>query len=66
VLVDSEVVSCRAHATVPVRDHGGSHCRDGYAATLEAAGACQTFDDMRQLARLMTRNRGLVAGFSFL
>lgn len=33
--------------------HGGSHCGAGYAATLLAAGATQTFDDMRQLPALI-------------
>jgi HAD superfamily hydrolase (TIGR01509 family) len=33
--------------------HGGSHCRPGYAGTLRAAGAVLTFDDMRQLPRLI-------------
>jgi len=33
--------------------HGGSHCRPGYAATLRAAGADMTFDDMRQLPALI-------------
>jgi HAD superfamily hydrolase (TIGR01509 family) len=33
--------------------HGGSHCRDGHAATLRAAGATATFDDMRQLPDLI-------------
>ena len=33
--------------------HGGSHCRPGYGETLRAAGAALTFDDMRQLPRLV-------------
>jgi HAD superfamily hydrolase (TIGR01509 family) len=33
--------------------HGGSHCRPGYGKTLRAAGATLTFDDMRQLPRLI-------------
>jgi HAD superfamily hydrolase (TIGR01509 family) len=33
--------------------HGGSHCRPGYAATLRAAGAVMTFDDMRQLPAMI-------------
>jgi HAD superfamily hydrolase (TIGR01509 family) len=33
--------------------HGGSHCRPGYGETLRAAGATLTFDDMRQLPRLV-------------
>lgn len=33
--------------------HGGSHCRPGYADRLRAAGAAATFDDMRELSRLI-------------
>jgi HAD superfamily hydrolase (TIGR01509 family) len=33
--------------------YGGSHCRPGHAATLLAAGAAATFDDMRKLAGLI-------------
>ncbi|MEA2882054.1 MAG: hypothetical protein QOH32_1310 [Bradyrhizobium sp.] len=33
--------------------HGGSHCRPGYADRLREAGASVTFDDMRQLPRLI-------------
>jgi HAD superfamily hydrolase (TIGR01509 family) len=32
---------------------GGSHCRPGHAATLEAAGAIASFDDMRQLPEMI-------------
>ena len=35
--------------------HGGSHCRPDTAATLRAAGAAVTFDDMRQLPDLIER-----------
>ena len=35
--------------------HGGSHCRPDTAATLRAAGAGITFDDMRQLPDLIER-----------
>ena len=35
--------------------HGGSHCRPDTAATLRAAGAAVTFDDMRQLPDLIQR-----------
>jgi HAD superfamily hydrolase (TIGR01509 family) len=35
--------------------HGGSHCRPGYADPLRAAGACVTFDDMRELPALIGR-----------
>jgi HAD superfamily hydrolase (TIGR01509 family) len=46
--------------------HGGSHCRPGYGATLQAAGAIMTFDDMQQLPGLIgqiAQKPGLVAGF---
>jgi HAD superfamily hydrolase (TIGR01509 family) len=49
--------------------HGGSHCRPGYGATLRAAGAIMTFDDMRQLPGLIARigqKSGFIAGFSAL
>jgi HAD superfamily hydrolase (TIGR01509 family) len=35
--------------------HGGSHCRPGDGATLRAAGAAVTFDDMRQLPDLLVQ-----------
>ena len=46
---------------------GGSHCRDDHAATLQAAGASLTFDDMSQLPALLGRFRAKmapIAGFS--
>ena len=75
VLVDSEVISCRAHAETGALAagmtvlgfHGGSHCRPGYGDTLRAAGAAMTFDDMRQLPDLIAQigqKPGLNAGFS--
>jgi beta-phosphoglucomutase-like phosphatase (HAD superfamily) len=39
--------------------HGGSHCRIGDDATLRAAGAVATFDDMRRLPDLVA---GISAG----
>jgi HAD superfamily hydrolase (TIGR01509 family) len=44
--------------------HGGSHCRADTATRQRAAGAVETFDDMRQLPALIARNRSLAAGFS--
>jgi beta-phosphoglucomutase-like phosphatase (HAD superfamily) len=38
---------------------GGSHCGDGHAETLRAAGADLTFADMHQLPELVRRNVGL-------
>jgi beta-phosphoglucomutase-like phosphatase (HAD superfamily) len=35
--------------------HGGSHCTPRHAAALRAAGAHETFDDMRQLPALIAR-----------
>ncbi|MGJ4941165.1 HAD family hydrolase [Bradyrhizobium sp. HKCCYLS1011] len=46
---------------------GGSHCRDDHAATLQAAGASLTFDDMSQLPALLGCVRAKmapIAGFS--
>jgi HAD superfamily hydrolase (TIGR01509 family) len=43
--------------------HGGSHCREGYAATLQAVGAVETFDDMLQLPVLIAGKAGTSAGF---
>jgi HAD superfamily hydrolase (TIGR01509 family) len=43
---------------------GGSHCREGHAAMLRAAGAAETFGDMRQLPALIARKGALIAGFS--
>ena len=43
---------------------GGSHCRDGHAATLRAAGAHATFDDIRQLPGLIGQEQPFIAGFS--
>jgi HAD superfamily hydrolase (TIGR01509 family) len=42
--------------------YGGSHCRPGYDATLRAAGAHGTFDDMRQLPGLLGQIAAKVAG----
>ncbi len=33
--------------------HGGSHCKAGHAQMLRAAGAVETFGDMRQLPALI-------------
>ena len=43
------VTGARAAGMTVLGFHGGSHCRPGYADTLQAAGAFRTFDDMRQL-----------------
>jgi HAD superfamily hydrolase (TIGR01509 family) len=37
--------------------HGGSHCDAAHAETLRAAGAVETFEDMRQLPSLIARGR---------
>ncbi len=52
------IAGARAAGMTVLGFHGGSHCRDGHAATLKAAGAHQIFDDMRQLPGLIARNRG--------
>ncbi|MDU3047075.1 HAD family phosphatase, partial [Bradyrhizobium sp.] len=49
--------------------HGGSHCRDGHADDLRAAGATLVFDDMRQLPAILGRlsqKTSPLAGFSAL
>ncbi len=60
----SGIAAARAAGMTVLGFCGGSHCRDGHAATLRAAGAHGTFDDMRQLPALITRNHDMVAGFS--
>ena len=45
---------CAAGMTV-LGFHGGSHCTSGHADLLRAAGACVTFDDMRQLPDLIAQ-----------
>jgi HAD superfamily hydrolase (TIGR01509 family) len=58
------VTGARAAGMTVLGFHGGSHCLDGHAATLRAAGAHGTFDDMRQLPALISQNHALIAGFS--
>jgi HAD superfamily hydrolase (TIGR01509 family) len=58
------VTGARAAGMTVLGFHGGSHCLDGHAATLRAAGAHGTFDDMRQLLALISQNHALIAGFS--
>ncbi len=41
---------------------GASHCRPGHDATLRAAGAHRTFDDMRQLPALLGQIEAVIAG----
>jgi HAD superfamily hydrolase (TIGR01509 family) len=43
---------------------GGSHCGEGHDAMLRAAGAAETFADMRQLPALIAQKSASVAGFS--
>jgi HAD superfamily hydrolase (TIGR01509 family) len=47
------ITAARAAGMAVLGFHGGSHCRPGYEATLRAAGAVITFDDMRQLPDLI-------------
>jgi HAD superfamily hydrolase (TIGR01509 family) len=49
------ITGARAAGMTVFGFHGGSHCRAGYAETLRAAGAALTFDDMRQLPKLIGR-----------
>jgi len=49
------ITGARAAGMTVLGFHGGSHCRPGYDATLRAAGAHRTFDDMRQLPALLAQ-----------
>jgi HAD superfamily hydrolase (TIGR01509 family) len=62
----SGITAARAADMTVLGFCGGSHCRDGHAAVLRAAGAHGTFADMRQLPGLIAQNEGLIAGFSAL
>ena len=57
------VTGARAAGMSVLGFHGGSHCTPAHGVALRAAGAHETFDDMRQLPGLIARYRGLVAGF---
>jgi len=57
------IAAARAAGMTVLGFCGGSHCRDGHAATLRAAGAHGTFDDMRQLPAMIAQKERLVAGF---
>ena len=52
------IAGARAAGMAVLGFHGGSHCREGYAETLRAAGAAMTFDDMRQLPALIAPESG--------
>jgi len=47
------ISGARAAGMTVLGFHGGSHCRPGYADTLQAAGATAIFDDMRRLPDLI-------------
>jgi len=49
------VTGARAGGMTVFGFHGGSHCKAGHAETLRAAGAVETFDDMRQLPALIAQ-----------
>ena len=51
----SGIKGARAAGMTVLGFHGASHCRAGYRDTLRAAGAAETFDDMRQLPGLIGR-----------
>ena len=57
------ITAARAAGMTVLGFCGGSHCRDGHAATLRGAGAHGTFDDMRQLPAMIAQKERLVAGF---
>ena len=52
----SGIKGARAAGMTVFGYHGASHCRAGYHHTLRAAGAAETFDDMRQLPGLIGRD----------
>jgi HAD superfamily hydrolase (TIGR01509 family) len=60
----SGITAARAAGMTVLGFCGGSHCTPVHAATLRAAGANGTFDDMRQLPALIAQNERLIAGFS--
>jgi HAD superfamily hydrolase (TIGR01509 family) len=60
----SGVTAARAAGMSVLGYHGGSHCRPTTAATLSAAGAAATFDDMRQLPGLIVQPPSLRANGS--
>ena len=49
------ITGARAAGMTVLGFHGGSHCRQGHADMLLAAGAVMAFDDMRQLPDLIRR-----------
>jgi HAD superfamily hydrolase (TIGR01509 family) len=51
------VTGARAAGMTVFGFHGGSHCNAEHAAMLRAAGAVETFEDMRQLPTLIARGR---------
>jgi HAD superfamily hydrolase (TIGR01509 family) len=68
VVVEDSVAGVRgavAAGMTALGFHGGSHCGPDHAASLQAAGATATFDDMSQLPVLIAQfeNRPPVAGF---
>jgi len=50
------VTGARAAGMTVLGFHGGSHCTPRHAAALRAAGANETFDDMRLLPALIARS----------
>ncbi len=50
------ITGARAAGMTVLGFHGASHCTPAHAAMLRAAGAHETFDDMRQLLALIARN----------
>jgi HAD superfamily hydrolase (TIGR01509 family) len=54
------VTAARAAGMTVLGFHGGSHCTPRHAATLQAAGAHETFDDFRQLPALIARNQARI------
>ncbi len=56
------VTGARAAGMAVLGFYGGSHCRPGHDATLRAAGAHGTFDDMRQLPTLLGQIQAAIVG----
>ena len=56
------VTGARAAGMTVLGFFGGSHCRPGHDATLRAAGAHGTFDDMRRLPALLGQIEAAIAG----
>lgn len=57
------VTGARAAGMTVLGFHGGSHCAPDHATMLTAAGAHETFDDMRQLPALIAQVQLVIPGW---